>query len=330
MGETRFRTELVNPPWEDPGLLLHLPNQPGTLLVDCGDLSRLGVGALQKIRWVFVSHTHIDHFIGFDTVLRMQLFSTEPLAVVGPQGILEQVAHKLQGYAWNLVDTTPFEIAVFETDGRHWRGRRFHGRHQFRGGPVRELTGAPDCHGLSLRAHPVRHGVPCLAFRLDEPPRFQFQMELAHQLGLPAGAWIEDFKQGRPVQTPFAADLEALRPRLLKPLPAFSLGYLTDTELQAPLLDELTDFFKGVEQLWCEAAFLDEHAGDAQEKMHMTTSQAARLAARAGAGRLHIFHQSRRYPKTTTTHLEEVGREFERVREAPVRPRSPAANPPVT
>ena len=318
--ETRFRTELVNPPWEDPGLLLHLPNQPGTLLMDCGDLSRLGVGALQRIRWVLVSHTHIDHFIGFDTVLRMQLFSPEPLTVVGPCGILDQVAHKLQGYAWNLVDTTPFEIEVYETDGRLWRKQSFHGHRQFRGDPVEELSDPPRCYGLSIKAHPVEHGVPCLAFRLDEPTRHQFQMEVAQELGLPAGPWISDFKEGRPVETPFETDLEKLRPRLLRPLPSFSLGYLTDTKLSPELTQKLAPFFAGVEQFWCEAAFLDEQLTEAKEKHHMTTRQVARLAAEAKVGRLHIFHQSRRYPKTTATHLEEVGRDFVRVREAPVRP----------
>lgn len=316
--EPRFRTELVNPPWEDPALLIRLPNRPETLLLDCGSLSRLGVGALQKIRWVFVSHTHIDHFIGFDSILRMQLFSEEPLTMVGPEGLIEQVAHKLQGYAWNLVDSTPFQLTVFETDGQSWRSSLFLGCRQFQGEPPTAVDGPPPCLGLSIGIHPVEHGVPCLAFRLDEPPRFQFQIEVARELEISPGPWIEDYKAGRPVTGPPGVDLESLRPRLLRRQPSFSLGYLTDTLLEPELSQKLAGFFVGVDQLWCEAAFLEEHATDAGEKLHMTTRVAAELARDCRARRLHIFHQSRRYPKSQAAHLEEAGRYCENVQAAPV------------
>src|SRR5687768_7604026 len=97
-----IRRRLVNPIHLDPALLVTLPQSAEQWLFDCGDLHPLPLADLQRITTLFLSHGHIDHWIGLDQVLRAQLFNDHTLRVMGPSGTLQMLASKLQGYAWNL------------------------------------------------------------------------------------------------------------------------------------------------------------------------------------------------------------------------------------
>jgi ribonuclease Z len=47
---------------------------------------------------VFVSHAHMDHFAGFDRLLRVTLGRDKSIALFGPAGFIDRVEHKLAGY----------------------------------------------------------------------------------------------------------------------------------------------------------------------------------------------------------------------------------------
>ena len=70
-------------------------------------VSALSQGDIQKLTDVFVTHMHIDHFIGFDLILRSLLRRERPLRVFGPPGITGCVEGKLAGYSWNLIHEYP-------------------------------------------------------------------------------------------------------------------------------------------------------------------------------------------------------------------------------
>src|SRR4030066_2321980 len=108
-----FIHKLINGPFEDPSLFVRILREKRAFLFDIGSLYRLKPGDLQKITDVFVTHTHIDHFIGFDTLLRALLRRESPLRVYGPSNITECVEGKLRGYTWNLIKEYPLKIEVF-------------------------------------------------------------------------------------------------------------------------------------------------------------------------------------------------------------------------
>lgn len=319
---------LVNPPAEDPALYVDLHNRTESYLVDCGDLRRLRVKDLKRITRVFVTHTHIDHFIGFDHLLRMQLFCSHTLEAYGPPGMLDCVRGKLSGYAWNLTDESPFQVRAHELHEKCVKSVLLPCRTRF--SPTEESEcehgGAVAlAEGTTLRFAPVDHNVECLAYRIDGPPHHRVSKQALAQASLPPGAWLKQLKEkvlagemsARLDAGSRHASVEELSREFLQTEPGPSLAYVTDTVFNRNSVASLMPMLEDVDVLWCEAAYRHAELAKARAYLHMTTRQAGRLAKQARAGLLHLFHLSRRYGDGAAAHLEEARQVFERVEPAP-------------
>ena len=60
-------------------------------------------------------------------------------------------------------------------------------------------------------------------------------------------------------------------------------------------MDYLAEHLRGVNTVVCESQYRTTDVKLAEEVMHSTASEAATLAARAGVGKLILFHVSSRY-----------------------------------
>ena len=111
-----FHPRLINGPFDDPGLFVPFLFEKRALLFDLGDIHTLPARDILKITHVFVSHTHMDHFAGFDRLLRLFLGREKNLHLYGPRGFLRNIEGKLAGYTWNLVDqySAPFSLHATE------------------------------------------------------------------------------------------------------------------------------------------------------------------------------------------------------------------------
>ena len=100
----------------------------------------------------FVTHTHMDHFSGFDRVLRICLGRDTALRLYGPPGFIGHVGHKLAAYTWNLVENYPadFCLLVHEVDPC-WqvRAMRFRSHARFEPEPL------PGFEAAALRVDPL-------------------------------------------------------------------------------------------------------------------------------------------------------------------------------
>src|SRR5262245_28282398 len=137
--KTSFRPRLLNGQTGDPALLVTLRWQGRALLIDLGRIDRTPAARLLPIEAVFVSHAHMDHFMGFDQLLRIFLARDSTLRLYGPAGIADHVAGKLAGYTWNLTEDYTFAIEVTEIATDTLSTCRFAARNRFE----REPVGAP-------------------------------------------------------------------------------------------------------------------------------------------------------------------------------------------
>ena len=107
---------LLNGRTGDPGVYLEALHLPGAVLLDCGDLSALSPRHLLRVDALAVSHAHMDHWGGFDRLLRLLIGREKRLPVVGPAGFAERLFHRLQAYTWNLADRIPADLAFEVTE----------------------------------------------------------------------------------------------------------------------------------------------------------------------------------------------------------------------
>jgi len=115
---------LVNGPFQDPALYVALRWQGDALLFDLGRIDRLSPGHCLRLSYVCVSHTHMDHFMGFDQLLRLTLPRDRELTFCGPPGLIDNIRGKLAGYTWNLTASYTLALTVVERhDDRLVRAR---------------------------------------------------------------------------------------------------------------------------------------------------------------------------------------------------------------
>jgi ribonuclease Z len=329
-----FHPFLVNGPSGDPALYVEWLFERRALLFDLGDIAALAPRKVLRVSDVFVSHTHMDHFVGLDQLVRICLGRPNVVRLFGPEGFLDRVEHRLGGYSWNLVDRyeTDFTLIACEVrEGAPLQTARFRCRAAFRREPLEPrpwddgtLLREP---GFRVRATVLDHKIPCLAFALEETAHVNVWKNRLEAMGLPTGPWLRALKaavlRGEPDDTPVRARwredgrrverhyaLGDLRRELVRVVAGQRLGYVVDAVCHAENTRRITDLISGADTLYIEAAFLAADAALAAEKYHLTAEQAGELARLAGVRAIVPFHYSTRYPGREAELWAEAERAF--------------------
>ncbi|MDL2269710.1 ribonuclease Z [Desulfosarcina sp. OttesenSCG-928-A07] len=332
---TVFLPRMVNGPFDDSALFVQFRHQNRAVLFDLGSLFALSPRDILKITHIFVSHTHMDHFFGFDHVLRLMLGREKKLVMVGPPGFLGHVAGKLSGYCWNLVkkETHSLVLHVMEVHPQEIRSCRYPSWNGFQPDEIR--CDAPfdgvvaDTGEVVVRAVHLDHGIPVLAFSLHEHRHLHIHTAALEALGLVPGPWLSRLKslvhQNAPPETeivvpghqhtaPRLFRLGDLAAATIRIVPGKSLAYVTDTAGTPENMEKIIHLAKDADDLFIEAVFSHADGDLARHKNHLTARQAGEIAGLSRAGRYHLFHFSPRYahfPEVLTTEAREA---FDRVR----------------
>ena len=316
-----FQARLVNDPFGDPALYVAFTFRRRALLFDLGDLRPLSPREILAVEAAFVSHTHLDHFCGFDTLLRLHIGREKTLALFGPAGFIGQVGAKLAAYTWNLAPTFEadlvFTVTEIESEDTG-RAAEFRLRERFARrdlGPVaiedRTLVAEPD---FRVRFAILDHGVPCLAFALEESRHVNVWRNEVEAMDLPVGPWLADLKAAvhrdepddLPMRHPLARrDRRASRARTsagrtAAPLPlrgarpAHRLCHgraapTRPTSAPSSTWPGMPTSFTARRPSWPRTPRWRRARG------HLTAYDIGTLARRAGARRLIPFHYSPRY-----------------------------------
>jgi ribonuclease Z len=324
-----FEARLVNDAFGDPGLYVDFRDQRRALLFDLGDIGVLPPRKLLRVSHAFITHSHMDHFFGFDQFVRVVLGRKPGVVLFGGPGFIAQVEHKLRAYTWNVVHRyAEFTIDVREVGTLGSAARAlFSSRNQF----AREPCAALELHGDTLLDEPlfrvrgrfVDHGTPCLAFAVEEKAHVNVAKDRLAALGVSTGAWLRELKHavlsGAPDSTPIPLQwrdargehqmtrpLGELRDVVLNVGPGLRVGYVTDLRFTQANVETLVQLLGGVDRLFIESVFLNADLDHATRKNHLTASQAGEIARRVGAKAVVPFHFSPRYEGRAAELIEEV------------------------
>lgn len=318
-----FLHRAVNGPFDDPVIFVRVLRERRAFLFDAGDISRLTPRDLQKITDVFISHTHIDHFIGFDTLVRSLLRRNDPLRVYGPSSLADHVEGKLRAYAWNLIAEYPLQIEVFSVDGGTVHHASFHAPTGFRrrDNPSRQLEAYLIKEPLfAIRTLQLDHQIPCLAYSLEEEFHINIDKAALRKMALPVGPWLADLKRAIRERASDESEIAIERKRYtlsrLRPIVRITRGqkisYVTDVSITEENIRRVIEFVRDSDTLYCEAYFLHEDIERAYARFHLTAKIAGSIAREANVKNLIVMHFSPRYRDRPEAPALEAMEEFTR------------------
>jgi ribonuclease Z len=204
-----FHPYLVNKAHGDPVLYIDFLFDRRAILFDLGDISAVSPKKLLRITDIFISHTHMDHFFGFDHLLRILLGRDKHIRIFGPPGILDNVSGKLHGYTWNLVENYENNLIfeVTEVHGEYLLKNTFSCKEGFRPlSPYPEKVPAEECllDTLTFQVKSVclDHFTPCLAFCLQEKSHLNVNKVKLQEMGFPVGPWLKQLKDAIRAEKP--------------------------------------------------------------------------------------------------------------------------------
>ena len=323
---------LVNGRTGDPAVYVEELFESAAVLFDLGDLSNLPTRKIQRLEHVFVSHAHVDHFFGFDRLLRVLVGHEKTIRLYGPENFIACVAHKLAAYCWNLVDRFEADLTFEVTEvapGPSFRAARMRLKTGFAvepSGHKGQSDGTlPTAPGFVAKAAILDHGTPCLAFSIQEPAHVNVWKSRLDERGLRVGAWLRGLRRALierrdddfpiVVETAPVSLQESIQPlgalrSLATMTPGQKIAYVTDAADTVENREAIVRLVSGADLLFIEAPFAAADAALAADRAHLTTTAAGAIARAAGVRRVEPFHFSPRYAGRETVLLREVQTEF--------------------
>ncbi|MGH7858195.1 MAG: ribonuclease Z, partial [Candidatus Binatia bacterium] len=312
--KTALTPRLVNGPFGDPGLFVSLRWQGRALQLDLGRMGRMDPGEVLKISHVFISHAHMDHFMGFDHLLRLFLPRDAVLHLYGPKDFLARLGARLAGYTWNLTEEYALRMIGHEVTPERVVSTTFRASTGFapedrRDRPFdRVLLEEP---AFEVRTAILDHKIPCLAFAVCEKAHLNVDPATLDERRFRPGRWLDQLKRairaGEADERPIAVLVRENGEVTEKPIPLGSLrelvisskgqkiGYVVDTLFSESNQEKIVELVRGADVFYCESPFLEEDVEQASKRYHLTARQAGLLGREAGVRRLEVFHFSPRY-----------------------------------
>ena len=271
---------------DDPVLYVRVRPQDSAFLFDCGQIHHLAKRVLRSVTHLFISHAHMDHFMGMDTFIRNNHVSSRTVDIYGPPGIAGKTACKLAAFDWNLAEPSWCTFRVHEIHSDRTAIFILPGAEGF---PCRLADEQPRRNRiihqrghLMVEAELCDHMIPSVIYRVTEPPPFEIDQRKLDQAGLIRGEWLrlleKLFRQGFAESVPVPVlrreeenvemqeiqDAQGLYDAIRTDHPAAAIGYISDIGFSDKNKEKVTSLMAGVTLLVCECSFLAAHRDKAR------------------------------------------------------------------
>ncbi|APY00123.1 ribonuclease Z [Lacinutrix venerupis] len=242
-------------------------------LIDCGEGTQVQLRRhkikFNRIKHIFISHLHGDHFfglVGLISTMRLLTRETE-LHIYAPKGLKEVITLQMKlANSWTNFDlifhelTSEFSELIFEDKK------------------------------VEVYTIPLNHRVYTNGFLFKEKPGerkldmnavLNANIDIAYYRKLKQGADVinNDGKIINNEAVTFAPD----KPK--------SYAFCSDTAYK----EDIVPIIKNVDVLYHESTFLEQHAHLAPKTKHSTAKEAGSIAKQANVGKLLLGHYSTRY-----------------------------------
>lgn len=242
-------------------------------LIDCGEGTQVQLRKhkikFNRIKHIFISHLHGDHFFGLaGLVSTFRLLTRETdLHIYGPKGIKEIITLQMK-----LADSwTNYKLIFHELQS-----------------DASEVIFEDD--DVEVRTIPLRHRVYTNGFLFKEKAgqrKLNVEAAEAQHINI---AYYRKLKQGFDVEN---EDGKLIKNYLVtsNPEKPKSYAFCSDTAYK----EDIVPIIKDVDVLYHESTFLEKHENLAEPTKHSTAKQAANIAKQANVGTLILGHYSTRY-----------------------------------
>jgi ribonuclease Z len=257
-------------------------------LIDCGEGTQHQIYRqrvkIDKVRQIFISHLHGDHIFGLIGLLTSFAMKKreENLEIFSPLGLKELIETQVKICSIHL----PYTLIFNELDTTLHQ-KIFENK-------VIEVFSIPLLHRIATSG---------FLFKSKEKPR-NIIPEKIKEFNIPFKV-IPSIKAGADFTTK-DGDIIPNTSLTIAPAKPKSYAFCSDTAFFPAIIEQI----KGVDVLYHEATFTNEHSNEALISHHSTAAQAAEIAHKAKVNLLLIGHISARYPNFEQ-HLLEAKEIFE-------------------
>lgn len=326
--------QLVNGSVGDPVLLIDYPGRNDAILLDAGDNGRLSLKTLGDLEAVFITHHHVDHFIGLDRIIRANIDSDKVLSLFGPPGTIQKIYDRIKAYEYPFFPFQKIILSVNDVFDDHLVVARLECTKRFPA-PVsttiaRDGRAIYETPVLRVESVSVDHTVPCLAYAVIEKAGIHPDRERIAASPLKTGPWIAevlDLTRANPPNEPVSSSTKwpvtldiaggrylvtDLVERYFRARPERRIAFVTDTAWSSKVQEVLTLLCQHAVQLYCDCFYSQADSRSAAKHKHMTVNHTTQLAQAACVEELVLMHFSQRYRGRYDQLLAEARQRFAR------------------
>ncbi|VXB84427.1 Peptidase [Flavobacterium sp. 9AF] len=303
---------------EDVCIVVYPNNCKWNYIVDCGEASLLSVKDCLSARAIFISHTHIDHFINFDQIMRYQIGSKQQYIICGPKNIALQVQAKLKSFTWNLIedDAIVYEvreiisekkIITYELKPPYWE-LVF----------ISEETSLYQDERVTVRFVILDHKTDVIGYHFKDKDNINIEIS---QIPYLPGKWINDLKEAyilkKEQQIIKIDDITYQAKELfqyLKIEKGNTLGIILDHAAHKRNHDKIMQLFYECDTVLIECFYKNEDKEKATRNYHSYASQSGKIMYESKVKKAIPIHFSRKYTIEDIVEIEtDFFKAFQRV-----------------